>query len=257
MVALTSPAFLAVPQSQEPTVATACDPRLVPIKGDPLAYSTRGERCEGLYVLEVSGSADLALVAFTAGVDAAARTSEDRLQVRWGGTPDNLPLHVRAVSLRRPIYYRMDAVRRGESRQYDWPFAEVLGRLNLRHDELGILGWVEQTIGDRVSHVYVPLRLGVTSDPAPVQFVARVVPGVELSEVYVTLIALGPQGRELEYVKNDEPLNYGFYPAERAIPVKVTGLRGPGLYKLRLGARLRRGGSSTSTYVFYHAGMTS
>jgi hypothetical protein len=117
-----------------------------------------------------------------------------------------------------------------------------------------MLGWVEQTIGDRTSQVYVPLRIGQSFEPAPGQYVASVVPGVESSELFVTLASIGPDGRDHEYLKRDEPLKYGFYPAERPITVKVSGLPAAGLYRLRLGALLRRGGSSTATFVFYHPG---
>jgi hypothetical protein len=118
-----------------------------------------------------------------------------------------------------------------------------------------MLGWVDQTIGDRTSHVYLPLRIGHSFEPAPGQYVASVVPGIELSELFVTLATIGTDGRDQHYLRRDEPLNYGFYPAERPISVKVSGLPAAGLYRLRLGALLRRGGSSTATFVFYHPGI--
>ena len=151
----------------------------------------------------------------------------------------------------------MDAVRPEDSERFEWPTTDVVARLNLSRDELGMVGWVEQTIGERTSHVYVPLRIGNSFDPAPGNYVARVVPGAELSELFVTLATVGPDGRDQQYVKRDEALNYGFYPAERPISVKVSGLPAAGLYRLRLGAVLRRGGSSTATFVFYHPGSTT
>jgi hypothetical protein len=250
-----STAFVAELESRQPSASdNPCDTKLIPAKGDPLAYGRRGERCEGLYVLEVAGSADLSLVAFTEAVRMRVDAPDEPLQVHWAGTPDRLPVHVRAVSLRRPIYYRMDAVRVGGSSHYAWPIADVVARLNLKRDELGMLGWVEQTIGDRSCHVYVPLRIGRSADAAPGHYVASIVPGVELSELLVTLATIGADGREQHYLRRDEPLAYGFYPAERTISVKVSGLPAQGLYRLRLGALLRRGGSSTATFVFYHPG---
>jgi hypothetical protein len=251
-----STAFVATIESRQSSAAkdNPCDPKLIPTKGDPLAYGRRGERCEGLYVLEVAGSADLSLVAFTEAGRSRSSAADDPLQVRWGSSPEKLPVHVRAVSLRRPIYYRMDAVRVGDSGQYAWPFADVVARLNLKREELGLVGWVEQTIGDRPCQVYVPLRLGSSSEPASGHYVASIVPGVELSELFVTLAAIGADGRERSYVKRDEALSYGFYPAERPIAVKLSTLPDAGLYRLTLGGQLRRGGSSSTSFVFYHPG---
>jgi hypothetical protein len=255
---LSSTAFSVAVESRQSTAAVnPCDTRLIPIKGDPLAYGRRGERCEGLYVLEVAGAADLSLVAFTQSGQSQPPAPDEGMQVQWARTPGKLPMHLRAVSLRRPIYYRMDTVRPEDSERFEWPTTDVVARLNLRRDELGMVGWVEQTIGERTSHVYVPLRIGNSFAPSPGQYVARVVPGVELSELLVTLATVGPDGRDQQYVKRDEALNYGFYPAERPISVKLSGLPAAGLYRLRLGAVLRRGGSSTATFVFYHPGSTT
>jgi hypothetical protein len=254
---LSSTAFTVELESRQSTAVNPCDPRLIPTRGDPLAYGRRGERCEGLYVLEVAGAADLSLVAFTHAGRSQPATPDEGMRVQWTRAPGKMPMHLRAVSLRRPIYYRMDAVRPEDAERFEWPTTDVVARLNLSRDELGMVGWVEQTIGERTSHVYVPLRIGNSSDPAPGHYVARVVPGVELSELLVTLATIGPDGRDQHYVKRDEALNYGFYPAERPIPVKVSGLPAAGLYRVRLGAVLRRGGSSTATFVFYHAGSTT
>ena len=239
---------------QQSAPESPCDTKLIPAQGDPLAYGRRGERCEGLYVLQVAGSADLSLVAFTEANGGRQQDMDDQLQVQWASIPGGVPVHVRALSLRRPVYYRMDAVRAADSGHYAWPSADVVARLNLKREELGMVGWVEQTIGDRTCHVYVPLRIGRPSGPVSGHYVASVVPGVELAELFVTLAPIDADGRERSYLRRDEPLAYGFYPAERAIPVKVSGLPGPGLYRLRLGALLRRGGSSTSSFAFYHAG---
>jgi hypothetical protein len=122
-----SSAFIARLESLQPSTAdNPCDAKLIATKGDPLAYARRGERCEGLYVLEVAGSADLSLVAFTEAGRSPDETPDEQLQVQWAGTPDKLPVHVRAISLRRPIYYRMDAVRTGDSARYEWPTADVI-----------------------------------------------------------------------------------------------------------------------------------
>ena len=80
-----------------------------------------------------------------------------------------------------------------------------------------------------------------------------VVPGNELSELYVTLAQVGPDGRNVRVLTSDEPLRYGYYPAETRIRVPLPALDRPGLYRLQLGATLRRGGSTTRSLYFLHA----
>ena len=247
-----STTLAAEPESRQ--ASGPCDPKLIPSSGDPLAYGRRGERCEGLYVLEVAGSANLSLVAFTELGRAPAMTPEQGLQVAWAGTPGKLPVHLRAISLRHATYYRMDVVRPEGSDRFEWPAADVVARLNLSHAEIGILGWVEQTVGTRPNHVYVPVRFNNALEPAKGLYVARVVPGVELSQLFITLATIGPDGRDEQYLKRDEPLNLGFYPAARPISVKLPELPAPGLYRVTLGGVLRSGGSATGTFVFYHPG---
>src|SRR5262245_56612940 len=91
-----STAFVAPLESrQSATTVNPCDTKLIPTKGDPLAYSQRGERCEGLYVHEVAGSADLSLVAFIEALRPPTTAADDQLQVRWARSPEKLPVHVR------------------------------------------------------------------------------------------------------------------------------------------------------------------
>jgi hypothetical protein len=231
-----------------------CDSRLIPQKGDPLAYGRRGERCEGLYVLEVAGSADLTLVTFSAATPAFTLKGSDRLHLNWPEVPGTLQTRLRAVSLRRQVYYRMDAIRPKGTDSFEWP-ADVLVNLNLRSTEVGLVGWVQQTVGEKPIDVYVPLRVGTApGTPSKGNYVVQVVAGAELAEVYVTLAAVAQNGRDEKHIKRDEPLLYGFYPADRPINVPLPGLPAAGLYRVRLGAVLKTGGSANKSFVFYHPG---
>jgi hypothetical protein len=248
--------FVGAPRAQqESTAVSPCDPKLIPPKGDPLAYGRRGERCEGLYVLEVAGSAGLSLVAFTAAAVAGPLKPDDRLHVQWPLVPGNPAMHLRAVSLRPRVYYRMDAVRAPDTDRFEWP-ANLVVQLNLSGSELGVVGWVRQTIGEKTDDVYVPVRIGTSPEPASKgYYVAQIVPGAELAELFVTLAAIGPDGRDEKYLKRDEPLKYGFYPAGRAISLKLPALPAAGLYRLRLGALVKSGGAANTVFVFRHSGM--
>ena len=240
----------AAPQDSTPS---PCDPKLIPPKADPLAYSRRGERCEGLYVLEVAGRADLSVVGFTASAPLSALKAEDRLHVVWPQVAGDVPIRLRAVSLRRPIYYRMDATPAAGSGRYDWP-ANLVVKLSLNGSDLGIVGWVQQKVGEKPADVYVPVRVGTSPEPASKPtYVVQVVSGAELMQLNVTVATVGRDGNDEKYLKRDEPLQ-GFYPAGRPISVRLPALPAAGLYRVRLGAILRNGGAANTAFVFYHAG---
>jgi len=71
----------------------------------------------------------------------------------------------------------------------------------------------------------------------------------------VTLAYLGADGRPDLYIKRDAPLGYGYYPAEQGIVVFVPELPRSGIYSVEVGAILKDGGSSTTSFLFYHAGI--
>jgi hypothetical protein len=239
-------------QSQSPPADGLCDPKLIPSRTDPLAYSRRGDRCEGVYFVPVSGSADLSLVAFTEASGSFQVGPNERTRLQWAAGPDKPLVHVRAVSLKSGVYYRMDSVGPAGSDRLEWP-GDVVGRLNLTSADLALTAWSSQAIGGRTQNVYVPLSVGNTASTGKGQYVVKVVPGSEVSELFLTLAAVGADGRDEKFLKRDEPLK-GFYPAERPISVPVSGLPNAGFYRMRLGAVLRGGGSTTTTFVFYHPG---
>jgi hypothetical protein len=235
--------------AQDTTARDPCDPRLVRPPNDPLRYGLRGERCEGVYVQEVAGSAGLLIASFTLPIDPGDLARSDRLHVEWPAAVSG-PVRLRAVALRRRLYYRMDSQRPAGSNAFDWP-TDVLASLKLRGEEIGVVGLTDQRIGTRTEEVYVPLRVGERRGGGP--YVVLVVPGTELAEFYVTLAEVGLDGRDVRALKTDEPLRYGYYPAETRIRLPLQ-LDRPGLYRLQLGATIKRGGSTTRSVFFQHAG---
>jgi hypothetical protein len=238
--------------SQATTVVDPCDPTLVRPTRDPLAYGRRGDRCEGLYVKEVSGSGGLQVASFVESGTPFEIATGERLQVAWS-QPGEAAVRLRATALQRRVYYRMDVVR-DRARSFEWP-ADVLVSLGLQPRDVGVVGWVERPVRGTVEEVYVPLRLGKAAAPARTgRYVLRVVPAAELVELYVTLTALDGSGRETRTIQRDVPLGYGFYPAERAVSITLPSLPEPGLYRIHLGATLRRDGPPANrAIVFYHA----
>jgi hypothetical protein len=104
--------------------AQPCDSRLIRATADPYSYRLRGDRCEGIYVQEVAG-APLAVVSWTESFSTYGFAPRQPLLLEWafagGGN-----VRLRAQSLRRRLYYQMDALRPPASKSYQWPL-DLLG----------------------------------------------------------------------------------------------------------------------------------
>jgi hypothetical protein len=239
--------------AQATAVSSPCEAALVKPATDPLAYGLRGERCEGVYVREVAGTGGFAVVAFIASRSVPAIERGKPLVLEWPTGLDT-PILLRAVSLRRKLYYRMDARRPTGSPRFEWP-TDVLTDLKLTIDELGIVAWTEGRIGENTQDIYVPLSVaGAAATASQQPYVLQVVSGTDLQDVFVRLANVDASGREQKVVVRDESLKRGFYPAERAIPIRLPVLSTVGLYRLQLNAVLTNGRPSSRTLYFRHIG---
>lgn len=227
-----------------------CDPLLVPSTSDPYTYRLRGDRCEGTYAQQVAGT-PLAIVSWTQSFPAYDLNRRQPLHLEWESPGNNLGVRLRAQSLRRRLYYQMDALRQAGIKFYDWP-VDLLAALALPKEELAVTAIERATVGEAERDVYLPLRIGQGSaagSPGGYQLV--LLPGTELKEVFITLSET--EGRK-SVIRKAEPLGYGFYPAERPIDVPVAPPRERGIYRLEIGATLKNGGASAAELWFYHAG---
>jgi hypothetical protein len=230
-------------------VAADCDPSL-PQVNTPLGYRDRGDRCEGVYIKEVSSTA-LTVGSFTEVFEQYDLKSSEPLHVEWDRPPGTSNVHLRAQSLRRRLYYRMDAVEPPEKIPFNWPL-NLLASLNIPNADLGIVGLTKYSWGKLERDVYLPLRVSQAGKPSKTgTYKLVVVPGVELTEVFVTLAAAGADGQPKSFLKNSEKLGYGYYPAERGLDIPIAQLNSPGFYYVQLGATLRGGGTSTIELWFY------
>src|SRR5262249_29841465 len=172
------------------------------------------------------------------------------LPVAWSGAAQS-SVRLRAIALRSRLYYRMDSERPGSPGVFEWP-TDLLVSLQMHANEIGLVAWMEQRVGGQQQDIYVPLRLGNRSGTPSRQYVLTIVPGSEMSEVYVTVAQVNADGRDSRKIKDAEPLKLSYYPAERPFTVRLPALDQPGLYRLELGATLSRGGSVTKSLFFYH-----
>ena len=229
-----------------------CDPQLNSPKDDPYGYRLRGDRCEGQYMRPV-GSTTLLIASLTESVEAFNAAANRDLVVEWTA-PQGVSVHLRAQALRHRLYYRMDTIRPSGNGSFRWS-PNLLSAFKLNRDELGTVAWISYRVGNANRDVYVPLR--ISQHGAAIRsrsYELKLLPGVELDEVYYSLAPVKPDGRTDTFVKKDKPVGSGYYPAGRAFVIKVPELRAPGIYYLKIGATRKSGGATTAEIWFYSSG---
>ena len=230
---------------------SVCEPLLENRVAGPWAYSRREDRCEGLYVEQVSGKV-LAIVSFTSAFDDFDLGTSKPLVVQWAA-PGTGELRLRARSLQPKIYYRMDSRQPAEAETFRWPL-EVLAGVRIGRASLGVLGSIERPLAGRERRVLVALRIGQGSGvTAEGSYELLIRPGVELHEVYLSVAAVSDDGMEEDFLVDEEALNYGFYPAERAFAVPLPALPRVGLYYISIAAELASGANATVEAYFLHS----
>jgi hypothetical protein len=144
----------------------------------------------------------------------------------------------------------MDAERPASAGEWEWP-ANLLTALELERPELGVMAWTHRIEGDTERDVLLPLRIdqGEATDTAA-DYTLVVVPQVELTEVWVSVSRMDADGLPVEWLRDEEPLGYGYYPADGAIEIAIARPATAGLYRVQLGARIRAGGSLATGFWF-------
>lgn len=245
---------------QLPIVGTAraqdaCDPSLVARARavQRLAYSSRGDRCEGLYAQDVASGTVLTPISFTASFEDFDPSVVKRLFLTWPDVGNNL-VYVRAQSRRPKFYYRMDAVQSPGQTRFEWK-TDLLAEFKLRQTDLGVMAWTPRRIGDVEQPVHVPLRIGAGREAAAgKEYALILVPGAELDDVYHALLAIDARGQPLHQVGSRRELGLGFYPAGRSFRVTIAVPAKVGLYRLDVDAGLRNGTTASIHLMFLHPG---
>jgi len=228
-----------------------CDQNLYPRPTDPLGYRLRNDRCEGRYIQDVS--ATLLLASFTESFEDYDFNGLQPLVVEWTTIGDE-NIHLRAHGIRQQLYYRMDAICPAKSNNYLWPI-DILSALRSSREDIGVVGRTRYTLNGIEEELYVPLRIWQTVQPLSSQeYRIVLLTGNELSEVFLTLALLGPDGVPVSYIKDGERLGYGYYPAGHDICFTISNLNESGIYLLEIGAAFKYGGSDVLEIWFYHRG---
>jgi hypothetical protein len=229
-----------------------CDKGLLVLARGPQGYAPHGDRCEGIYAQQVSGTI-LRVASLTASFEEYELMSGTDLTVEWTA-PGDSAVRLRAQGVEQELYYRMDTSRPPESRSYHWP-SDVLAAQHIARGDIGVLGWTRCSLGGVARDVYVPLRIRqhhAADSTSTNAYDLVLLPAVTLKEVYLTLAVVGPDGLRSQVLRNGEPLDVGYYPAERPVKIRLGGFGATGIYYLEIGAELESGGAVTLTQWIYH-----
>ena len=243
-------AFLLVSSAIASALSAAtpqCDPYLPVSTDNPFGYRLRGGRCEGVYIQPVSVTP--LIVASFGQINVPELPAE--LLIEWA--PAGREVRLRGMSSKPKAYYRMDSRQPAKARSYRWP-ADVLTALKLSTKDIGVVAWTEEKTGNTVRDVYRPVRIGRAPAGRENVYELVLIPGNELSEVFVALSSLRADGQRVP-TSDPKPLKYGFYPAGRSIRIPVGPVLKPGNYLVEIGATLRGGGAVSYELWFVQAAV--
>jgi len=169
--------------------AEECDPHLLVRITNPYGYRLRGDRCEGLYVEEVGG-APLLIASWTESFLDYGLHSKQPLEIEWEAPHGTGDIRLRAQGLRRRLYYRMDTVRPFGSTSFAWP-SDLLAGIGIPKRDVGVVGVTQVPVSATQREVYLPLRISQGGKVAaqPISYRLVLLPGVELSEVFITMVS--------------------------------------------------------------------
>jgi hypothetical protein len=204
-----------------------------------------------VYVRLVGGTT-LNLLSFTATFGAIDPKAGPPVVIEWPSAQVTAEVRLRAVTTRRHLYYRMDTSVRAGTARYRWP-TDVLAAVGLSRPDIGLIGWIRQTIGGIEEEVLLPLSVGQGNAPGPAgreTYTLLVQPAAQLSELFVTVKRLATDAGAERLVQPTHELGYGYYPADEAIEIPIEAPAEPGVYAAQLGAKLRGGGVSTLRFLF-------
>jgi hypothetical protein len=245
-----------LPTSSEPTRAVArveCDSLVRTRASDPLRYRQRGDRCEGVYGENVSGSSVLRVASLVESFETVDDSSSLPWRIEWT-PPSDAAVVLRASPMRAGLYYRMETTRPIATTHYAWP-SDVRRPLRIGRADIGLTGSTTMPLGSTRQEVLVPLRVSQRRPPArSPSYRLTLLPSVGLTEVYVTVASTNADGTPARYFQRDEKLGYGFYPAERAIDVRLPPLAERGVYFVGISATREASGGATRNFLLYHAG---
>jgi hypothetical protein len=140
-----------------------CDPTLRARADHPHGYRMRGDRCEGIYIQDVA-LATLLVASLTESYESFDPRRGGELHLAWS-VPWPAAVQLRAYSLTRKLYYRMDTLQPAGRTTYLWP-SGLLAALDITRPNLGVVAWMQHRFGDEYRPIYLPLQIRQAEEPA-------------------------------------------------------------------------------------------
>lgn len=234
-----------------------CDPGLLGSEESPMAYQLRGNRCEGIYKLEVNSDL-LRLVSLVEVFEAFDPESPNDLEIDWKG-PGGIAgrLRILATSTAPRSYYRMDTVVEVSAGTFRWP-TEILARTGLAREDLGVLGSIAhpRPPDPDFERIYLPLRIRQRLPVVATGIHAvALLPQVKLNEVYVSVVPIDLEVKSTgPPLLEKKPLEYGYYPAKAPVHFELPKLSHEGYYRVDLLAIDSTDRPMTYRFVLHHRG---
>jgi hypothetical protein len=169
--------------------------------------------------------------------------------------PVTRSIALRAESLRRGLYYRLDTRLPLGSARFVWPRdPRCSNEVRLRLGELGILARTEYVVDSYRTSLVLPVAIGV--DPvvslnAPYRVL--LLPGRRIHEIYLSIYRLEvPRGRTA--LVTDRALEAGPYAPDMPIValIKPGDLRSTGRFLLKFIAEFDSGEAQVVQVLFFH-----
>jgi hypothetical protein len=224
-----------------PIVAAGADQRCGALKptDDARGYRWRGDRCEGKYQADVNAQ-DLRLASFSSLSSAFDPAGKASITLSWN-SPATGNTSIAAIDLRDRSYYQMDASTGATS--FVWS-TDVLRSANITGRDLGIVAWT----GSDMKRIYLPVAVNGST-----RYRMLILPGTELTEVFISLYKMGPDGKKVGAIVQDQSLGAGYYPSRAAFAVDLPSIANAGFYYAEISATAREK-ASVSCGVFFYVG---
>ena len=234
-----------------------CDPELISSvdEGNPDRYKQRGDKCEGIYVQSVSGTATgLSPIAFTQSFENYDLNSDSPLILKWLNSREEETMHIRirAQSLKPKVYYRMDT-NQNRDNSYEWEL-DFLKNYEILRNNLSIFAWTLINVNGNEEKVYLPLQIEQLDNRNSDEYLLDILPSADLGKIFFSLDFFDNNKNSISSVKAKEEYDISF-PAGQIFPISIfkEDLVKEGIYLAKIEAELANGRPTILDFWFYHS----
>jgi hypothetical protein len=217
-------------------VQSPCDARILSLAGGGQPYASQGDRCEGTYKLPVGAGLYLRSI-YQAFDSFDLATSRAPLTIEWSSPPGRT-IVVRADGWVGGEPYRMDATPPTGSQSFTWQ-TRVLRALSsgsrepVTRRELGVRAWADSA----GSTLFMPVRIWQGARPTTCGPINMVLWAMSRPDsVFVDVSAVDPGGAA--HSLGHRELGRQPYPLNGPLSFQVPEIKTPGIYRIKVTARL-------------------